>query len=692
MSKNIKGITIEIGGNVAPLHKALESVNKQSKDMQGELRQVERLLKLDPTNTELLAQKQKLLTDAIGNSKDKLDTLKEAEKQVQKQFEEGKVGEDQYRAIQREVISTEQNLKNLEGKLKDTNTRWQDLSDNLESAGKKMKDIGSTMSTRVTAPIVGGAIAAVEGTREFREELARLETNAQMAGANVDITKEALRNLGQLSDDSGANVEALSNLLQAGFTDNTLTDVVNELSGAVLKFPDTLKIEGLADGLQETLATGKAIGPFAELLERMGVDLETFNEGLANASKEGEQHNFVMQELANLGLAEVNEAYRENNSALIEAAESQNRLKEATAELADIIEPILTTLKDVLANVIEKFLELSPEMQRNIGIVLGLVAAVGPLLMIVGQISLGISALIGLFGGTTAAAAGATTATGGLSAVIAAITGPVGIAIAAIAGIIAILVTAWKTNEEFRDNVTATWEQIKEVFTVAFEAIKAIFKAAWDIIIGLIYATLDIIKGLYEEFIGLFTEDWKEFAEGIKTTWSGMWDGIKEILEGVWELLTTAFNTLYGKIKGWFTGLAKDAYDWGKNMIDGFIDGIKAMAGAVRDAVSSVMDGVKDFIGFNSPSKKGEGRNIVRWGENMLKGFMDGIDNVIPDLNAKLTEVIPNINPIVSNSSTTNNDNRSDVTLIQHIHGNVKSERALQKEAIRQLRDLLPQA
>ena len=83
MAGTIKGITIDIGGNTAPLNKALEGVNKTSRDLQAELKQVERLLKLDPTNTELLSQKQKLLAESVDNTKQKLDTLKEAEKQVQ---------------------------------------------------------------------------------------------------------------------------------------------------------------------------------------------------------------------------------------------------------------------------------------------------------------------------------------------------------------------------------------------------------------------------------------------------------------------------------------------------------------------------------------------------------------------------------------------------------------------------------
>ena len=107
MAGKIKGITIEIGGNVQPLNKALESVNKKSRDIQNELRQVDRLLKFNPGNTELLAQKQKLLGDQVANTREKLDRLKAAQAQVNEQFQKGEIGEEQYRAFQRELVKTE---------------------------------------------------------------------------------------------------------------------------------------------------------------------------------------------------------------------------------------------------------------------------------------------------------------------------------------------------------------------------------------------------------------------------------------------------------------------------------------------------------------------------------------------------------------------------------------------------------
>ena len=113
MASRIKGITVEICGDTTGLDKALESVNSSIKTTQSSLRDVNKLLKPDPTNTELLTQKQKLLKEAIGTTKKKLDALKSAQEQAKSQMENGDLGADKYDALQREIIETEQELQKL---------------------------------------------------------------------------------------------------------------------------------------------------------------------------------------------------------------------------------------------------------------------------------------------------------------------------------------------------------------------------------------------------------------------------------------------------------------------------------------------------------------------------------------------------------------------------------------------------
>ena len=178
MAGKIKGITIEIGGDTQKLNKALEDVNKKTRDVQSELRQVERLLKLDPGNTELLAQKQRILAEAVDNSREKLDRLRAAQQQVNEQFARGEISEEQYRAFQREVAKAEQELKGFEKQLSataKTTETWKDKLDkaqtSLKNVGAKMTDMGKTLSMSVTAPIVAVGAASFKMAADLQDAM-----------------------------------------------------------------------------------------------------------------------------------------------------------------------------------------------------------------------------------------------------------------------------------------------------------------------------------------------------------------------------------------------------------------------------------------------------------------------------------------------------------------------------------------
>lgn len=142
LSRRIKGITVEIGGDTTGLQKALKQVESSIRKTQTALRDVNRLLKLDPSNTTLLAQKQKLLKDSIQATKEKLDSLKEAQKQAKEQLENGTLGQDKYDALQREIIETEQELRRLQEEAATTNAKLE----KIDAIGGKMKDVGDSIA------------------------------------------------------------------------------------------------------------------------------------------------------------------------------------------------------------------------------------------------------------------------------------------------------------------------------------------------------------------------------------------------------------------------------------------------------------------------------------------------------------------------------------------------------------------
>jgi phage-related minor tail protein len=366
MAQRIKGITVEIGGDTQPLNKALKDVSKTAASLNSELRIIDKLLKLDPTNTTLLAQKQEVLAKSIENTTKKLNALKSAQEQAKAQLERGEIGADQYRVLERQVISTENSLNRLQNEAQQTDEALNNAGDAAQKTGKDMNSLsvggvalGTVLGNVATKLLefAGSAVTfltdAVEETKEFRSDLSKLEQNAKAAGTGIDDVTDDLEYFVAITDETDSSVEALSNLLKAGFTGETLTDAVNNLSGAVVAFPDTLKIESLADSLQETLATGEATGQYGELLERLGVNLEDFNKGLQKCTTSAEKQQYAVDILAKNGMADLNAQYKEANADLIAYSTAQTRYTEMLSKVGAAMQPVMTALTDTKTLLLE---------------------------------------------------------------------------------------------------------------------------------------------------------------------------------------------------------------------------------------------------------------------------------------------------------------------------------------------------
>lgn len=205
----------------------------------------------------------------------------------------------------------------------------------------------------------------------------------------------------------------------------------------------------------------------------------------------------------------------------------------------------------------------------------------------------------------------------------------------------------WKQDgEQMVESTQNTFEMIRE----AIEFVMPILEFLIDHSLGNIIRFFDLgfntVMGLVKIFTGLFTGDWEKLGEGIQQIWDGAWDFIIGIIDGAWSLLLAPFGDLKDNITDWFTGLAKDAFSWGKNMISGFIDGIKSMGSKVKDGVSGVIGNVKGFLGFNSPAEEGEGRYITDWGANMVDGFLDGVKSETSEAEKVMNNLIGSMNPV----------------------------------------------
>lgn len=557
MADRIKGITVVIGGDTTGLSKALSGVNKEINSTQKQLKDVERLLKLDPTNTKLLEQRQRLLGDAVQETKTKLDTLKTAEKQVQQQFAEGKVSQQQYDALQREIAATSADLKRLEERAKKSNAVLSGIS-----AGAGKVSAGASSIAKAFAPAtaaVGGlataAYATIPATAELRSDLSKLDANAEENAVSADAAREAWRAFAVQSGETDSAVEATSNLLQAGFTESNLQKAVEGLSGAAQRFPDTLKIESLADSLQETLATGNATGQFGELLDRLGIGAENFSAQLANCATDAEKQNLALQTLADAGLNDTYNAWAKNNEEMLANDEANLKLQESMASLAETILPLVTLATEKISELITWFTNLDKSTQTAILTALALVAAISPISGIISGIGTAISFIAA---------------------------NPIVLLIAAIVGLVALIVTK---GQEIIGILQSVDDFLQGVFAVDWTNIFG--PVLGNILNGFFANVANIWNGIKQIFEGVIN-----FIQGVFTgNWQQAWEGVKQIFSGVWDT---------------FVGIVKAPINAIIGLINGLIGAINMAIGGLNSLKISVPDwipgiGGKSF-GFNIPS------------------------------------------------------------------------------------------
>lgn len=370
-NKLIRGLTVEIGGDTTKLGEALKNVESKSKNLSGELNAINRLLKLDPTNTELLAQKQQVLSEAISATREKLAALKEAEKQVQEQFARGEISGDQYRKFQRELAATEAKLKEYEDSAKETDEALKNLAKGTKTAEQRTRELsersgvaakdldnlkekasdaaskGLKVVTAAAAAAVAALTAASEATREYRTNMAKLDVAFTDNGHGAAEAQEAYQELVGVLGESDQAVEAANHL--AKLTDNAkdlATWTGDILPGVFATFGDSLPIEGLTEAANETAKVGQVTGPLADALNWAGVSEDKFNESLAACSDEQERQALITGTLSGLYKSAAAQ-YKRTNAEVIRANKANDAWTASLAKTGKTMEPIVTDVKEL---------------------------------------------------------------------------------------------------------------------------------------------------------------------------------------------------------------------------------------------------------------------------------------------------------------------------------------------------------
>ena len=301
-ASRIKGITIEIGGDTTKLQTALKGVNTEIRNTQAQLKDVEKLLKLDPGNTELLAQKHKLLGDAVKETKEKLETLKTAAEQAEKALNDGTISKDQYDALQREIIETENELKRLEEQANQSATALQKIS----ATGEKLKDVGSNIEGAgkkllpVTATVTAFGTASVKTAADFEAAMSKVAAVSGATGSDLEALSKKAREMGSKTKFSASEAaEAMNYMAMAGWkTEDMLSGIEGVMNLAAASGEDLATTSDIVtDALTAFGLSAQDSGHFADVLAAASSNANT------NVSMMGETFKYCAPIAGALGFS-----------------------------------------------------------------------------------------------------------------------------------------------------------------------------------------------------------------------------------------------------------------------------------------------------------------------------------------------------------------------------------------------------
>lgn len=288
-NKKIKGITIKFGADTMALSKALKSAEDTSKSLGSELSSVNKLLKFDPKNTQLLAQKQELLSKQVENTKEKLEALKQAQGEVEKKFKSGDIGAEEYREFQREIAKTEQDLKSYTTQISRMETEQKSLKEStkqlqtlFEATGKSLDDFQDILGTRLTNAIKNGTANSDDltvalnkiGKEAFGAEtdLSKMKATLNKVddGASID---EVNNDLNEMKKNSGEAGEALDGIGKGIVAGNMMqaAEIIADAGQKIKEFSDNAKeaFNEVDAGSDAIIAATGATGKLAEGMDNV---------------------------------------------------------------------------------------------------------------------------------------------------------------------------------------------------------------------------------------------------------------------------------------------------------------------------------------------------------------------------------------------------------------------------------------
>lgn len=552
MAEKIRGITIELGGDASGLSQALKNVNGDLNNTQKQLKDVERLLKLDPKNTELLAQKQKLLGDQIQNTKKKLDTLKDVQKDMDKNGVDK--NSEQYMALQREIISTEREVENLKTASEETSNAMSGIA---QAADKVSTAAGAVADkTRALSGAAAGALGAIGGLAlKTAASADELNTMAKQTGFSVEELQK-FQYASDLVDVSMSDITgAASKLKKAIGSDSkelaALGVETKNADGSMRDISDVFydTLAALGNINNETERDSKAMEIFGRSADSLAGIVDDGGKALKDLGQEAEDMGLIMSQDTVDSLNQVNDKIDRLK------AQSKLRLAETGAKAMEVLAPVLEIVLGLLDGLLTNIGELTPEQLQTIMTILAVIAAISPLASLISKISGMVAQLPTIINGVS-------TAMTWLAA------NPIALVIAAIVALVVLIATKG--------------DEIQSMLQKLDDFLQGVFTKDWTEVFGPVLG--NILNGFFDTLKGIW--------DGIKSIFDGIIDFIRGVFTGDWE-------RAWKGVKEIFSGIAKSLVAVFKAPLNAIISLINGAIGGINLLINKINNGIGKTLGFS---------------------------------------------------------------------------------------------
>ena len=498
MADKIRGIAIELSGDTSKLVSSLKSVDSTIKTTQKELNDVNRLLKLDPKNTELLRQKQQLLAKQVGETSKKLEELTKIQKEMDAQGVDKNSA--QYQALQRDIISTENSLKQLEQETKNFGSvgvqkvaavgkSMQELGGKIEGVGQKLKGI-STAAAGLEAALVGTGLKAITTADDLNTMAAQTGLSTaeiqkfQYASDRIDVSLETM---------TGALAKMKKNRTGQPELWKALGVSVTEWQNGPMRdakdvFYDA--IEALSKIQNETLRDQVAMELFGKSADQLAGIIDDGGAALRAYGAEAEQMGLILSDEVLGNLNTTNDQ--------IDKAKAQLRagLLQLGATIAQVLAPVIEKIAAFVQKIVVFMQSLTPGQAKVIMIIVGIVAALAPLLIIIGKIITSIGTVLTFVPMIISAIGTIGTAITGLITFLAA--NPIVIAIAAaVAAVTLLVITIVRNIDVIKAALQQLGDWVSNIFHAIGQGIVNFFRGIVETIRNMVQAVFNWLKSLF---------------------------------------------------------------------------------------------------------------------------------------------------------------------------------------------------